>query len=85
MPPSVQYSTISSPQSMQKSSQDMLALNFQSMALDEKTAKQGYGETYLSPSSSGEWSSLSQQSSGEKTSQVAVQAGFPTSAPNSSK
>ncbi|KAL3527246.1 hypothetical protein ACH5RR_011902 [Cinchona calisaya] len=85
MPPSVQYTTVSSPQSIQKSSQDMLAANLRSIALDDKTAKPGYAETYLSPSSSGEWSSLSQKSSGEKASQVAVQPGFPTSAPNSSK
>ncbi|KAL3525231.1 hypothetical protein ACH5RR_013603 [Cinchona calisaya] len=81
MPPSFQYSTMSSPQSMQNSNLDMVAGKFQSIALEEKTAKHGDGETHLSPSSSGEWSSLSQQSSGEKTSL----AGLPTSAPNSSK
>lgn len=82
MPPPVQYVSVSSPQSIQKSSEDRLSANLQSVSLDDKSKH--YVETYLSPSSSGEWSSHSQQFSGEK-SNVAFQGGFATSGGNSSK
>ncbi|CAI9110981.1 OLC1v1011107C1 [Oldenlandia corymbosa var. corymbosa] len=85
IPNSAQHPPVSSPQSLQSSSQDMLAATLQSIGLEDKTAKHGYAETYLSSSSSGEWSSLSQQSTGEKTGQVGVLAGLQSSAPNSSK
>lgn len=87
MSASIQYSTVSSPRSVQTSSEEKLSANLQGMALDDKISKHGYGETYLSPSSSGEWSSHSQQSSSEKISHVAaVQGGgFTTSAMNTSK
>lgn len=84
MPPPVQYFSVSSPQSIQKSSEDRLSANLQNVSLDDKSKH--YVETYLSPSSSGEWSSHSQQLSGDKPSNVAFQGGgFTTSGGNTSK
>lgn len=69
MPPGP-FSPVSSPQSLARSSHDMLAGQFQGITLDEKTTH-GHTEMF-SRSSSGEFNSQLQQSGGEGT----VQAGF---------
>ncbi|CAK9156966.1 unnamed protein product [Ilex paraguariensis] len=85
--PSAQFTTATSPQSLGRFNRDTLASHLQSFTLDDKNAIHGLPEVFLSRSSSGELSSQSQQSGGESTSQVIVQAGFEhtTSAGFSSK
>ncbi|XP_059293017.1 la-related protein 1C [Lycium ferocissimum] len=73
MPPSVQYSTVSSPLSHKKSSTDSLAEHFQSVVFDEKTEQ----FTYHSRSSSAELSSSSKQSDNEIGEQAVAQRGRP--------
>lgn len=75
--PSAQFPNVSSPQSLGRSSHDILAANIQSMSLDENMNKQGQEEGFLSRSSSGELNSQSQRSSGEGIGQV-FQAGEPS-------
>ncbi|KAK2998020.1 hypothetical protein RJ639_025773 [Escallonia herrerae] len=76
MPTPLQGSAVSSPQSIGRSSHDMLAAHFQSVAFDEKTSKPGQAEMLFSRSSSGDYDSQSQQSGGERTDQVFLQSGF---------
>ncbi|KAK2991889.1 hypothetical protein RJ640_011578 [Escallonia rubra] len=76
MPTPLQGSAVSSPQSIGRSSHDMLAAHFQSVAFDEKTSKPGHAEMLFSRSSSGDYDSQSQQSGGERTDQVFLQSGF---------
>lgn len=87
MPRSVQFPAVTSPQSVGRSSHDLLATNLQSMSLEDKTNKQGQVEAFPSRSLSGDWNSQSQPSSGEGTSQATVQAGseHPVSTRSSSK
>ncbi|CAL5324239.1 unnamed protein product [Camellia sinensis] len=54
MPSSVQFAPVSSPQSIGRSSHDMLAANIQSMSFEEMTNRQGQSEAFLSRSSSGD-------------------------------
>ncbi|KAI8536950.1 hypothetical protein RHMOL_Rhmol10G0296700 [Rhododendron molle] len=74
----VKFPNVSSPQSLGRSSHDILAANIQSMSLDENMNKQGQEEGFLSRSSSGELNSHSQRSSGEGIGQAAFQAGEPS-------
>ncbi|THG02800.1 hypothetical protein TEA_017030 [Camellia sinensis var. sinensis] len=87
MPRSVQFPAVSSPQSVGRSSHDLLATNVQSMSLEDKTNKQGQVEAFRSRSLSGDWHSQSQSSSGEGIGQATVQAGseHPVSTRSSSK
>ncbi|KAI8017601.1 La-related protein 1C [Camellia lanceoleosa] len=87
MPRSVQFPAVSSPQSVGRSSHDLLATNVQSMSLEDKTNKQGQVEAFPRRSLSGDWHGQSQSSSGEGTGQVTVQAGseYPVSTRSSSK
>lgn len=59
MPPSVQNSTVSSPQSLPKSASDLLVENLQRVAFDDKTVTHGNVEAHLSRSSSAELSTPS--------------------------
>ncbi|XP_006361945.1 la-related protein 1C-like [Solanum tuberosum] len=59
MPPSVQNSTVSSPQSLPKSTSDLLVENLQRVAFDDKTVTHGNVEARLSRSSSAELSTPS--------------------------
>ncbi|GFY80409.1 winged-helix DNA-binding transcription factor family protein [Actinidia rufa] len=72
--PSVQFSTIPSPQSLGSSSHDAFATELQSLSL-EKTNKQGRDEAFLGRSLSGDLNRQSKVTTGEGTSQAAVQAG----------
>lgn len=78
MPPSIEFHTVSSPRSVERSSHethDMLAANIQSVSVVEKTNKQARAETFLSRSYSGDLNSPFQLSTAEGTHQAPIQAG----------
>ncbi|KAG5620916.1 hypothetical protein H5410_006134 [Solanum commersonii] len=71
--PSVQNSTVSNPQSLQKSTPDLLVENFQRVAFDDKTVTHGNAEAHLSRSSSAELSTPSEQFGNEMAGQAGGQ------------
>lgn len=83
MPPSVQFSPLSSPQSIGSSSYDTLAARFQNVTLGEQTTNYStvrseadvHVEAFSSRSSSGDLNSQSKPYSSEGPSQVGVQGG----------
>lgn len=75
MPPSIEFHTVSSPRSVERSSHEMLTANIQSMSVVEKTNKQARAETFLSRSYSGDLNSPFQLSTAEGTHQAPIQAG----------
>ncbi|XP_034683110.1 la-related protein 1C isoform X2 [Vitis riparia] len=83
MPPSVQFSPLSSPQSIGSSSYDTLAARFQNVTLGEQTTNHStvrseadvHVEAFSSRSSSGDLNSQSKPYSSEGPSQVGVQGG----------
>ncbi|KAI8541117.1 hypothetical protein RHMOL_Rhmol08G0037500 [Rhododendron molle] len=78
MPPSIEFHTVSSPRSVERSSHethDMLTANIQSMSVGEQTNKQARAETFLSRSYSGDLNSTFQLSTAEGTHQAPIQAG----------
>ncbi|KAK4710128.1 hypothetical protein R3W88_004641 [Solanum pinnatisectum] len=70
LPPSVQNSTVSNPQSLQKSTPDLLVENFLRVAFDDKTVRHGNAEAHLSRSSSAELSTPSEQFGNEMAGQA---------------
>lgn len=80
MPPSVQFSPLSSPQSVGSSSHEMLAARFQNVALGDQTTNHkgeadAHVEAFLSRSSSGDLNSQSKPYNSEGPSQADVQGG----------
>lgn len=66
VPPSMRYSSVSSPQAGQNSSSDMVMAHLQSVTLDEMASNHGNAEAYISRTSSGELTSTSQQQPGNE-------------------
>ncbi|MCD7454356.1 hypothetical protein HAX54_024445 [Datura stramonium] len=77
MPPSIQNSTVLNPQSLQKSSPDLLAENLQHVALDDKTIRHGNAEAHLTRSSSAELITPSKQFGIEMAPQAGAQHSQP--------
>ncbi|MCD9638230.1 hypothetical protein HAX54_022077 [Datura stramonium] len=77
MPPSIQNSTVSSPQSLQKSSSNLLVENLQRVAFDDKTIRHGNAEAHLTGSSSAELSIPSKQFGNEMARQAGAQHSQP--------
>nr|XP_018622525.1 la-related protein 1C-like isoform X2 [Nicotiana tomentosiformis] len=73
IPPSVQNSTMSGPQSPQKYSPDLLAENLQRVTFDDKTTRRGTAEAYHSRSSSVELSTPSERFGNEMGGQAGAQ------------
>ncbi|EEF31226.1 lupus la ribonucleoprotein, putative [Ricinus communis] len=87
MPPSAQFTSVSGPPFLGRSSQDMLAAHVQSISLEESVTSHSsarsqvdvHNEAFLGRSSSGDFNSQSQLLSLEGTDQVSVQGGSDSS------
>ncbi|CAN4123660.1 unnamed protein product [Withania somnifera] len=77
MPPSVQNSIVSSPQSLQKSTPDLLVENLQRVAFDDKTIRYGNAEAHFSRSLSTELSTPSKQCGNGMAGQAGAQNSQP--------
>ncbi|CAN4123512.1 unnamed protein product [Withania somnifera] len=73
LPPSVQNSTMSSPQSPQKSNPDLLVENLQRVVFDYKTIRHGNAEAHLSRSLSAELTTTSKPFGNEMSGQAGAQ------------